>query len=395
MRFLLPLLLFTTAGGALALERDLSGNVEVQSRRVWNNEEAKTLPFFPQRWEQENFHLIYGNLTGKLTLDETRLEANWFGRHSVSELYQNNYLATNIYTFPNRLVARDLFKLQHRREGADYTTESVLNKFIIERSLGKHRVSAGRLYINYGIGEIFNPMNPFNQPTALTAASQVAQGNDGAMVKLFLTDSQSVDVILLGDKSFEGYDGSVTRTLWLHGELQYSDKVQLDYVLGEDQQRRKYGGQMTLNHDDYLYFIQALYSSALLDGRPSSNLWDLMLGFDRQFTALWHLRLEAGYQKENRFPSANFFGERFLPTEYFVALANQYELHPLLKLSGTVINDIKSGFTYLLVRATYSVRQNTELEVFGNTPVGQGDAPDNLAQRIVTRDLGVALRAFF
>lgn len=390
------------ASSAFAYETEFSGNLEGQLRHAKNNDEAKDAPLF-QEWDNENFYLLYGNINGKVEFDNSRLEGNWFVRYSQSDLYdpkpigpveRDPYLATRIFTFPNKLVARDLFKLQHIDQNGNHQTESVLNKLYYEHDLEQHRIMFGRMYVNYGLGEIFNPINPFNQPTALTSISQVAQGNDGGSFTYFVSDQHTIQFLLLGDKSIEGYDGDIDVTFWAHGEYQYSDKLQLDYVLGEDQNRRKLGGQVSYQFEEAMVFSQILYQSQTLKDEDSNNLWDILLGYDQQVTNKWHVRFEGGYQKKNRFISPDAF-ERFLPTEYFAALANIYEVHPLVKVSATLINDIKSGFSYFIAKGTYSVSKSTELEVFGYTPVSKGDEPDNLAQRLVTTDAGVALRAFF
>ena len=206
----------------------------------------------------------------------------------------------------------------------------------------------------------------------------------------------TIQFLLLGDKSIEGYDGEIDKTLWAHGEYQATDKLQLDYVLGQDQNRNKLGGQISYRFEEAMVFTQALYQSHNVNRNvDSNNLVDIMLGYDQQLTNKWHIRFEGGYQKANRHAVTSGFSDRFLPTEYFAALANTYEIHPLLKASGTIINDIKSGFTYFIVKGTLDLGHNMELEMFGFTPVAKGDAADNLAQKLVTSDVGVALRAFF
>ncbi len=405
MKTIASILLFSMAPlMAIAMNADLSGNLEGQFRNATNNDEAKKSPLF-QDWDNENFFLAYGNVNAKIELGDSRLEANWFGRHGLSPLYEpkplsplgadrDPYLATNVFSFPQRLVARDMFKLQHVYQQGDRKTESVLNKFYYEWDYDKNRFMVGRMYINYGLGEIFNPMNPFNQPTGLTAISQVAQGNDGFSLTYFVSDSHTIQFLLLGDKRIEGYDGEINRTLWLHGEYQYSGNLQLDYVIGEDQNRQKIGGQVSYQLEDALIFTQLLYQSPNIKDEPSHNLLDLLFGYDQQLTGIWHVRFEGGYQKSDRFATATTF-DRFLPTEYFGALANVIEVHPLLKVSGTLIHDVKSGFSYTIAKATYSATKSTEVEAFAFSPISRGDEPDNLAQKLVTQDLGVALRAFF
>lgn len=400
--FLLPFLLLTLNAFA-EIDGELSGNLEGQVRNAKNNSLAKDAPLF-QDWDNENFYLLYGNLNGKIEMGDSRVEANWFVRYTKSELYdpeptilgeRDPYLATQIFTFPNKLVARDIFQLQSKDQNGNHQTESVLNKFYYEIDFEENRFMIGRMYVNYGLGEIFNPINPFNQPTGLTSISQIAQGNDGLSFTYFASDEHTIQFLLLGDKAVEGYDGQIDRTLWAHGEFQATDKLQLDYVVGQDQNRNKLGGQITYKFEEAMVFTQLLYQSHLIQkNEPSNNLIDAMIGFDQQFTNKWHVRFEGGYQKANRFVTAGL-GDRFLPTEYFAALANVYEAHPLLKLSGTVINDIKSGFTYFIAKGTFDLGHSMEAELFGFTPVAKGDAADNVAQKLVTTDIGLALRAFF
>ncbi len=399
----LALSLLIVTINAFGIDVDVSGNLEAQARHAQNNDMASAAPLY-QDWTEEDFYLVYGNLNGKIELGKSRIEANWFGRYAHSDLYNPSplgpiergpYLATNIYLFPNRLVARDMFGLQDRRQEGSYLRESIINKFYYEWDAEDTRFMVGRMYVNYGLGEIFNPINPFNQPTGLTSINQVAQGNDGLSLTYFFTDKFSMQFLVLGDKQIEEYQGPIDKTLWAHGEYQYSDKLQLDYVVGQDQNRDKLGGQASYQFEESLVFTQLLYQGPNKKNASSNNLWDVLLGYDQQLTGKWHVRFEGGYQKRNRdLTNLNDF-ERFLPTEYFTAFANIYEIHPLLKINATIINDIKSGFTYFIGKGTYSAGKNLELDHFIFLPLATGSGPDNLAQKLVTLDMGISLRAFF
>lgn len=383
------------------VKSELSGNIEAQVRHAKNNPLAKKDLF--QDWDRENFYLFYGNLNGKVEMSESRVETNLFARYSQSELYDpkpnilgqsNPYLATAVFTFPQKLVARDLFKLQHSKQAGNQKVEAVINKLYYETDLEDSRFMMGRMYVNYGLGEIFNPINPFNQPTGLTSISQVAQGNDGISFTAFVSNIHTIQFLILGDKSIENYEGEIDRTIWVHGEYQAGPELQFDYVLGEDQNRQKLGGQLSYRFTEAMVFSQFLYQTQSLKNEDSNNLVDALLGYDQQITSLWHLRMESGYQKTNRFFNPQN-AERFLPTEYFIALANVVELHPLFKVNGTLINDIKSGFAYFIAKATYDFGNSIEAEIFGFTPAARGDQADNVAQKLVTTDVGFSLRAFF
>jgi hypothetical protein len=380
------------------LDGEFSGNVEAQARHSWNNEAAQDDLF--QDWEEEDFYLIYGNLNGKVNFRNSRMEANLFARHSQSDLYRDQspmppLLATQIFTFPQKLVARDIFKLNHEEEGDTYRSEYVLNKLYYEWDYDEHRFTGGRMYINYGQGEIFNPINPFNQPTGLTAISQVAQGNDGLNFTFYANEKHTIDYYFLGDKTLDGYEDQIEKTLWIHGEYQVSNVFQLDYVLGEDQNRHKIGGQVRYNFSEAMVFLQTLFQTDYTDDKESHALWDVLLAYDQQINNKFHLRVESGYQKKNRHATLESITDRFLPSEYFIAMAGQYEIHPLVKLGGTFINDIKTGFTYFIMRNTFDLGHDTEAEIFGYLPVAKGSDFENPAQKLVTTDIGMALRTFF
>jgi hypothetical protein len=405
MNFFFPFLLFLFPAISFSANVELSGNIEGQWRQTKNNSSAQEELF--QNWDKSDFYLAYGNLNSKISMGDSFLEANWFVRYSQSNLYQPDpygppgaqsqepFIATSIFTFPNKLVARDILQLQSYNRSGNHLTESVLNKIYYEWDYEEHRFMLGRMYVNYGLGEIFNPINPFNQPTALTSVAQIAQGNDGASFTFFVNDVHVIQFLLLGDKAIEGHNGQISKTLWAHGEYQVSDQLQIDYVLGEDQNRKKGGGQISYQFESSLIFTQVLYRSENVKKNiPSENLWDLLFGYDQQLHSKWHLRVEAGYQKRDRTIISNNF-ERFLPTEYFIAMANIVEVHPLVKIQGTLINDIKSGFSYMIIKSTYDFWENMEVEAFGFTPISKGDEADFEAQKLVTTDIGLALRAFF
>ena len=401
MKFLIVLFLLIQSSllwSQSKVDGEFSGNVEAQARHSWNNEAAQE--DLMQDWEEEDFYLFYGNLNGKLNFRNSRLEANLFGRHSQSDLYKDQspippFLATQIFTFPQKLVARDIFKLKHVEQGDTYRTEYVLNKLYYEWDYDEHRFTGGRMYINYGQGEIFNPINPFNQPTGLTAISQVAQGNDGLNFTFYANEKHTIDYYFLGDKNLEGYENQIEKTLWIHGEYQVSNVFQLDYVLGEDQNRHKLGGQVRYNFSEAMVFIQTLFQTDYTDDKESHPLWDVLLAYDQQITNKFHLRVESGYQKKNRYATLESITDRFLPSEYFIAMAGQYEIHPLVKLGGTFINDVKTGFTYFIMRNTFDLGHDSEAEIFGYLPVAKGSDIENPAQKLVTTDIGMALRTFF
>lgn len=375
---------------------EYSGNIEAQTRHLWNQSSAKHSPY-NQDWEESNFNMAMANFNTKIEFKESRIEANWFGRYAQSELYKDEYLAPRIINFPQKLVARDVFRLDHSRQDGDYQFDSVLNKFFYELDGEDSRFAFGRMFINYGAGEVFNPINPFNQPLGLVSQSNVAQGNDGFKATFFMSDSFTINMYLLGNKRLEDYENQITRTLWLHAEHRLDD-WQFDYVIGEDQKRNKGGGQVSYIINDGMLFFQLLHSSAYINDKPSENILDMLLGYDHQLTSDWHFRTEIGYQEQDDdLLAANplALGDRFLPYEKFIAVAQTYQAHPLLKLSATLIYDFETYFTYGLGRASWSVMKDMEWDFFVTSPLTWIEDEDNVIQKFLPTEAGTALRYFF
>jgi hypothetical protein len=372
---------------------EFEGNVEAQGRQSTNNEQAQKK--FNQDWDRENFYLFYGNLNVNQTLGSSRFESNVFGRYAQSELYQKPYVAPLIYNFPQKLVARSLFDLKYDQTRDSSYTELNINKFFYEWDGQEVRLTLGRIYLNYGLGEVFNPINPFNQPTGLSSIAQTAQGNDGGQMKAFINSQHTVDMIILGDKEIKKPDDEVSYTFWVHGEYRFTDETQLDYVVGRDQERDKLGMQFSTQILDGLFFTQLFYQSQRIDQKKfTDDLIDLMVGYDQQLTGIWHMRVESGYQERSKFATLGF-SERFLPVESFIALVNQFEPHPLFKVTLTGIFDLRSQFTYLIGKLIFSLSNNLEAEFFTSVPVGDKKEPEIIEQQFVTTDLGLALRMFF
>lgn len=376
---------------------EVSGNVEGQYRQLNNPNSAKRFPL-NQDWETSDYKLGMANLNVKAEFKESRIEANWFGRYAQSPLFADNQLAPRLITFPRKLVARDVFRLDHSRQDGNHLIDGVLNKFYYELGGEDSRFAIGRMFINYGTGEVFNPINPFNQPLGLVAQSNIAQGNDGMKATFFPSERATLNFYLLGNKRLEDYENQITRTLWLHGEYRLGDNWQFDYVLGEDQKRNKFGGQVSFIWKDAMFFAQLLESSSFIDNMASQQLTDILLGYDHQLTGRWHLRIEAGYQEIDKQllavnPAA--LGDRLLPYEYFVAVAQTFELHPLVKTSATLIHDFKTRFVYGLGRVSWSVYDDVEWDLFGNVPLYWIEDESNLVQKIFPAEVGTGLRVFF
>jgi len=369
---------------AFALETEFSGSGELQYRNSRNNPEADK---YFQTWKKTEAKIFLGQVGVKVQHQHHSVESNLFVRYLETPLLRNpNNLAPKFYLFPQRMVVRDLFNLKASQTSSRERVEALPTKLFYQIELEKFRVEIGRVYLTYGQGEIFNPINPFNQPTALNASAQVAQGNDGGTLTYFASQKHDLHLSIFGDKS----QGETQKTFWFRTNSRLSDQLSLMLVGGEDQKRKKAGAEVTYQGEEALYFSQIFYQKNALD----QESFDFLLGLDQQLHSLWHLRVEAGHQKRFK-KNVSSDTNRFLPTETFLSIGNQIEITPLLKQQVTFIYDLKSSFAYGVLKTVYEVRQDLEIEGFFLGPALKGGKASDPLQEIVTRDFGLALRGYF
>lgn len=386
IKYLLPLIFII--GPVWSVEFEISGNVELEKRVIWNSDNSRKLM---QTWDSPaDFHQGYGNLKVQSTFEDSGfIDSNIFARHQSSKLIGKQYLIEPTLTFPNKIVPRSLIDLSKKRS----KNEIHINKLSYQREFESFRFEIGRMFINYGHGEIFNPVNPFNHPTGLILINSFAQGNDGTRVTHFATDALTLNYFILGSKKNANNNISAP-TLWISADYQLREDTQVILTGGQDLKRNKLGMEITYMGEDALVFAQSMYAKKRKNITNSEDLFKMVLGYDQQLTALWHLRFELGYQKEDKSIDA-LYSESLISGEQFIGLVNKYEIHPLIKLEGTVTFDPQSDFTFLLIKSIFSVMENMELTLWGSGPINTLSTSENIKQKAVCTNLGASLQYFF
>src|SRR5690606_7070399 len=130
-------------------------------------------------------HKAYANTGAKIVIDKHRtVKLNWLLRYTNSELYHENPAPLFWANYPNHTIARNMFKLRKVDEDKYAITESTLNQFSYRWQDEESSVTLGRMFIKYGEGFTFNPINPFNYPTHFSSLRNIDQGNDGLKISL-------------------------------------------------------------------------------------------------------------------------------------------------------------------------------------------------------------------
>lgn len=393
--FLISLLFCSSTYADSPVKTEFKGNIDLQTKGLKNSKQAKDLG---QDWDNEVVNLAYANINGKIHFRKSTLKLNWFLRHSESELYKKNYLATRYAVYPNNVILRNAFKLRSTDNSDRSKTESVLNQFEYNWGDDEAEFSVGRMFIEYGEGYTFNPIDPFMLPLAFSTLRNVRQGNDG--LKFFINSATDfrLHFYILGDKQFTDYDGKITRTVMLRGDWDVNDQVHVNYILGEDQKRHKYGAEVRYSFIGGLLFAQAVRNSQRLDKEDASDngLFHYVLGYEKELTSNLTSRLEVGkYDQDNKFTEANY-QQNFLPLSSFIAFINNFKLSDSNTLLLNAAVDPESQFSYFHADLSHRFNKSLQFHVFGSGPMSRTKKNDKFAaQQIFAGEIGLGVRGIF
>lgn len=374
---------------------DLSGNLDAQVKGIKNSEQAKD---FSQNWDEESMKLIYSNVQGKVFFRRSQFNFNWFLRYSHSRLYEKDYIAPRFSVYPTNVIARDIFKLEKIDEADGAVSESILNEFNYQWTDSDVTFNVGRIFVDYGEGFVINPINPFMLPTGFSTLENIQQGNDGLKFYIQSDKDFRFHFYIFGDKQFTDYDGQITRTIMFRGDWDYSSQLHVNYILGEDQKRHKYGFELRYAFDQGQIFTQAVRNSQRLDKEdPADNgLFHYLVGYEKDLTGVWTGRLELGkFDVDNTFVEASY-AQNFLPQKNFVALVNQLQWSDKLSFGLNASFDPVSSFSYFFTNARYQLDANTQFHIFMSGPMSRAkEEAQYAAQQVFAAEAGAGIRSQF
>lgn len=392
------LILLPLSASAQVIEFDKESVVEAQVKNLTNSDQAKEVG---ENWDSEPLSSVYSNMDFNLKLFEHKFKASWFLRHGSSELFANDRLGLNYHFFPRSVIARDLIKMQYVHETRTTRTESILNRFTYEFGDEEFKFKIGRMYINWGDGYLANPINPFNVAGFNGGLAKFNQGNDGLEATIQTDDRLRLRIYVMQDRSFRNYrDERVTRTFMLQGEWQYKPDTQVQYILGEDQKRHKYGLQVKKSFEKGMAYFQAVRFSQRLDRQEAGEkgLSHFIVGTEYIFIPKLTTRLEFGTQEfAEDLDEANQLSTTFIPLNRIMAIANKYQFSEQ-NISNLVYGlDGNSGFSFLSLDHNYIPKKNHEVFARVIAPISETDTNGALytLQRTLATEASVGYRFFY
>lgn len=368
--------------------------VEYQSKTLSNTDGAERLG---SDWSSESLQQIYGQTGFDITVLENKMQFDTFFRHTNSTLLEEvDGVLTNQF-YPQQIVARDVFKMQHTKTNDDSKNDIIMHRMTYSWGDDEVAFTAGRMFIQYGEGHTINPINPFNHSANQSNVYGVSQANDGVRIILKKDTNLKLHLYFLGDKSFTDYDEEITRTVFLRGDWKKSNQTHINYILGEDQKRHKYGVEIKHSFGKGIGFLQLVRFSQQIDKQDanSEGLFHSLAGYELDLTPIWTTRLELGkFQEDKINPIPGQIN--YLPFESFIALNNLFRLNDKITGELNLVNETSSKALFYKLSSSYSLNGSSEVRLFASGLSQEPDEdPDYILQNLIPAELGFALRAKF
>ena len=363
-------------------------------------------------WSQEQLQELRASLGFDIKVLGNSFKANTFFSYEDSPLYSNDETSSpNVHYLsrPQSLIGRNFFKMiSHDNEDSSHT-KIVLNQFSYEWGDQDAQFTGGRIIIDYGSGHLYNPINPFNFSSYQREKYNLEQANDGFELKLAKDPNFTIYLYFLADKSYTDFDEQITRTLVLRGAWKVDESLQVNYILGEDLNRHKYGVEVYKNWKKFNAYLQLVKLSQRLDSQKpaAQGLFHKLLGFNWSASNKWKTAIEIG--KIEKIDPANLDGStntestnyiEHVPFESFMALSNTYELNDKWKISNLLANDTQTEATISEISVSY--KPSNAYSISFNIKSMLAEVKESLQandkyqeQQLIADEISLGFKAFF
>jgi len=366
---------------------------EFKSAELKNQESSNT-----DDWKTEKINTFNGQIGFDLNLWGHNINSSVYIRHNESNILNKDYVSQSYQIFPETIVARNIFKMNHIHSEDSKYTETILNQFNYQWGDDEAWLTAGRMIIDFGEGFFSNPINPLNINSKYSHQINVNQSNDGLALLLGKNDKLKLHIFLLGDKSYTDYDEKITRTLLLRGDWKINQATHINYILGEDQKRHKYGIELQQkieeNRIGYLQMVK--YSQNLENEDPNDpGIFHYLIGYKFDPNPFNNLRLEFG--KTSREINSNEYSQlNYLPFEAYWGVVLTHSFSDQLFVEAGFSQDTDTDFRYYKISSSYIHNKNARFKLFHSAPVKDAeDDPKYASQAAIPSLTGASIELYF
>ena len=380
---------------SLALESGHDIQIDFQTKSLRQTEENKKLE---TNWNNDKVDLVQGNMQFDLSLWEHKFIGNTYFKIQQSELIRDNVSSISYSTFPEVAVGRDLFKAFHTKTNGSQEEYAVLNRFEYEWGDDEIRMTAGRMFIDFGQGKFFNPINPFNLVNPISNYSNTSLGNDGLQFKIQKNSELTFHIYLLGDKKFTDYDQKITRSLFIRGDWNITSSLHMNYVISEDQKRHKYGLELKKDFTDQYLFAQVMRISQRLDNEDPNEEGHLhsVAGYNINLPNNREFRFEYASNSYSKVEGESFYQNPFIFKQLMAAHLTE-SLTDKIDIKLTYMGMPDSKFSFFQIAAEYHFGKFISATWYNSGPAGTASENHSLhdQQSSIPYEMGLILQGKF
>ena len=330
----------------------------------------------------------------------------FWGNHLQFDVY-TRFASSSLFTkdmdemkvssvfFPQQIVARDALKSNHLKINDDQYEQVLLYQAAYEWGDEDVTFRVGRFPVVFGQGYYINPINPLNHAQSFSP-QKLDQVNDGAQITFHTKKRLKLHLYFLGDKRYTDYNEDITRTVMIRGEWKKSSLTSLNYIIGEDQKRHKYGFEFRHGMKDSFVAAQGVrYSQQLDESSDSAGLAHYLVSLNKALNSSHHISLEFGkFQRDEDEKSQIQYN--YLPFESFVGPSWKYQLSDKLssRVDYVVNSESKASIYNISIGYQYSKQFLAMLYTTG-LATDSDDDPDFQQEDLFPTMLGLNLQGKF
>lgn len=307
----------------------------------------------------------YNTFNYRLNLSEKINSVKFDSHYQLSSLYSNNHdlsyinpdryklfnLSASLYDNNEQVISHRLDRLF-----ITYSTDSAITKF-------------GRQAITWGNGLVYNVIDIFN-PFSPTAIDKEYKVGDDMLYTQFLTSAgNDWQILYLPRRNKDLKLSQAESSFAIKYHATHSD-VDFDVLLSQHYSDVVIGAGVSTALGETLWRLDITHTETSDNQQIISLVTNIdysWIGFNKNmygFVELYH----NGFGNKNTIdPNNNNLNARISRGEIFtyftnhLALGLNIELHPLLKISPSIIQDIDNNTTLLTVSIHYDWKQNLTL----------------------------------
>jgi hypothetical protein len=167
----------------------------------------------------------------------------------------------------------------------------------------------------------------------------------------------------------------------LHGDWQYKPDTNVQYILGEDQKRHKYGLQIKKIFEQGMAYFQVVRFSQRLDKQDAyeKGLNHYIAGAEVKLIDKLTTRLEIGKQEFAKdLDEPNHLSATFIPMNQFTALLNTYAYNDKHKTIFLYALDGQTKFAIAKLEHTYNPKKNFDVFARYLAPISESEEGESL-----------------